>query len=650
MTGNEVRDLGYLAWKDPYAWMEQMKGKRWKDLLAHEKHNFNKLAKQVIHPSKQIQQEITDVYQYLELPPYLIGGGSVQITYTESKEIKWSWVCNPSKQIICNDIDVVGDHAWCVVEDDNHSYKNKIVCMNAKGKVLWIKNQVSSQVAVIGDLCYYVMVTDYFNTVEIRACNAKTGKNERILYREPSKERDLTLLKETNRTLYFQNSSTTDSKLFRINGYSVIQLYKNSMFQLPVGYMPDGYMPDGYIPDGYIQTDCVFTRQTTTSKWIAKGEPICDWILPQGEIQYVSLQSGHILTIFEGSRTIWFCAPHKKPSSIFTIKAGEITPLPWSDWENNQVISYIIESPFSIPYMIHIIGNTIVNHSNSSDHIKRPIRFHKLEVHQFHTSSKDGTKVPYILIKQANIRPKALLVYVYGAYGDPSLIEWPYKKWYPLLSRKWAIVYALVRGGGDSNMKWAEAGRKQNRHLSVDDYEVVIRDSQRILKINARRTVIYGRSAGGVPVGAMVSRYPDGTLMGASYTEVPYVDVLRTSSNPSLPLTVEEYKEFGNPYDIMNFKELLSVSPINTLPADGAPGVFVLTRVGLLDRQVYAYESFKWIQKLRGNMNELGYDPKGKYVIFDEDEVHTYQMKHYIPTHALDLAILDAHVSGTLFI
>jgi len=335
---------------------------------------------------------------------------------------------------------------------------------------------------------------------------------------------------------------------------------------------------------------------------------------------------------------------------VFTIKAGEITPLPWSEWENNPVASYMVESPFSIPYMIHINGNSIVNHTNLSNRIERPVPFRKLEVHRFHTPSKDRTKVPYILIKQANIRPKALLVYVYGAYGDASLIEWPYKKWYPLLSRGWAIVYALVRGGGDCNMKWAEAGRKQNRHVSIDDYEAVIRDSQHMLNITARHTVIYGRSAGGVPVGAMVSRYPDGTLMGASYTEVPYVDVLRTSSNPSLPLTVEEYKEFGNPYNIMNFKELLVVSPINTLPADGAPGVFVLTRVGLLDRQVYAYESFKWIQKLRGNGNEIGLDPKGKYVIFDKDEAHSYQIKDYIPTHALDLAILDAWVSGKLSI
>jgi oligopeptidase B len=192
-------------------------------------------------------------------------------------------------------------------------------------------------------------------------------------------------------------------------------------------------------------------------------------------------------------------------------------------------------------------------------------------------------------------------------------------------------------------MKWANAARRDHRHRSIEDYEAVIRDAQLQNKLGPRQTVIYGRSAGGIPVGAVVARHPDGTLVGAAYTEVPYVDVLRTTTNPALPLTVGEYKEFGNPREsILNMKELLSISPINTLPADGAPGVFVLSRVGLLDKQVYAYESFKWIQKLRGNYDTVGIEPKGKYVIFEMGEAHKYGKKRFIPTHASDLAILDS--------
>jgi hypothetical protein len=496
----------------------------------------------------------------------------------------------------------------------------------------------------VGDLCYYIIVTDFFNAIELRACHATTGKNERVVYIEPDKERDLVLWKTSNRTLYLQSVDPTKSSIFRVHGLNVIPLHKSSTFQIPVGHTDEG--------------DCILTRDSTSSPWVAHGKPMSNWILPKQEIEHVALHSGHILTIFEGSHTIWFCAPHKQPKRIFSIKAGEITPLYWSDWEsskspfgtaNGTLESYIVHSPFSIPEVIHIVENKIMDHAMYRNNPKRPIRFKPLEVHRFHTVSADGTKVPYILIKEKGVSIKALVVYVYGAYGSSSFIDWPYKIWYSLLQRRWGIVYALVRGGGDVNAKWANQGRLTNRHHSIDDFEAVIRDAQRITKISPRHTVIYGRSAGGVPVGAMVSRYPDGQLMGAAYTEVPYVDVLRTTTNPALPLTVGEYKEFGNPREhILDFAELLAVSPINTLPADGAPGVFVLSRVGLLDRQVYPYESFKWIQRLRGNTEDVGLTPKGKYVIFDKKEAHVYKKENYIMTHATDMALLDAWVEEQL--
>jgi len=209
----------------------------------------------------------------------------------------------------------------------------------------------------------------------------------------------------------------------------------------------------------------------------------------------------------------------------------------------------------------------------------------------------------------------------------------------------------MVRGGGDIDAAWADAARRENRHVTIDDFEAVIRGSQKRHGLGPAQTVIYGRSAGGVPVGAIVSRYPHGQLVGAAFTEVPYVDVLRTSSNPDLPLTVGEYKEFGNPREnILNGKELLSVSPINTLHSEGAPGVFVMSHVGLLDRQVYAYESFKWIQRLRGTASweERDSDPKGKYVMFEKKEAHQYRPQSSSRFRAMDLAILDAWAEGRL--
>jgi oligopeptidase B len=301
--------------------------------------------------------------------------------------------------------------------------------------------------------------------------------------------------------------------------------------------------------------------------------------------------------------------------------------------------------------MFHLINDKIVRDERRIK-IEYPIDFKPVDVHRFHTKSKDGTSVPYIIIKEKGVKPKAQLIYVYGAYGSSTPIGWPYSQWYPLIKRKWAIVFALVRGGGDIDAGWAELARRENRHLSVDDYEAVIKASKIKLNLDADKTVIFGRSAGGLPVGAIVSRFPDGHLVGAAFTEVPYVDVLRTSSNPDLPLTIGEYDEFGNPLEnILNFKELLSVSPINTLPTDGAPGVFVMSRVGLLDKQVFAYESFKWIQKLRGFASQdesITVDPKMKYVTFERKESHFYRPGKFSRSRGIDLAILDNWVDGKL--
>ena len=284
--------------------------------------------------------------------------------------------------------------------------------------------------------------------------------------------------------------------------------------------------------------------------------------------------------------------------------------------------------------------------------VEHPIRFKPLDVHKLHTTSKDGTKVPFVIVKQKGVKPKAQFIVVYGAYGTITPIDWPYELWYPLLSRKWAVVFAMVRGSGDINEAWGEQARRDNRHVVIDDFEAVIRHSQRRLGLTADKTVIYGRSAGGLSIGAIVSRFPHGELVGAAFTEVPYVDVLRTSSNPRLPLTVGEFKEFGNPKErILNFKELLSVSPINTLPTGGAPGVFVLSRVGLLDKQVFAYESFKWIQRLRGATipdESHPSHPNGKYVTIERNEAHQYSYNNFSKCRARDLAIINEWVDGTL--
>ena len=636
MTGQEVRDLGYIAWKDPLAWMETMKGKRWENMLEREKHHFHELSTQraVERETKKMEQEIKDAQQYLTLDGYTIGGGAVDIIMKGNSDLFWKWSWN-QKQTEMEDIDVLGTTVWYVTKGDNSSYDNQIICEDSTGKQLWKKSGVSSQVAVIHPYCYYVKVLNYFTTIEVCVCDAYTGKEERVLYREKNDEKDLVLYKTANRTLYVKSEDPNGSQLYEIEGMKMKPLYTQSTFQMPLGKGRDG-------------KDCILTKQSMGQGWTPHGTPISEWILPSEEIVWVNVLLGLVMTMYEGSHTIWYCTPRRKPHVIYNIKVGAIEPEGWSQWEHSVQQMCVVKAPFQTPCLITIINNHIVRLDNRH-RIARPIQFPLLEIHKYHAKSKDHTNVPYVVIKEKGVTPKAQIVYVYGAYGSTTPIKWPYQNWYPLLKRGWAIVFALVRGGGDNNAAWADAARRDQRHITVDDFESVIRAAQQKHRLGSDKTVIYGRSAGGVPVGAMVSRYPNGQLMGAAFTEVPYVDVLRTSSNPSLPLTKGEYQEFGNPKEkILNFRELLSVSPINTLPMDGAPGVFVLSHVGLLDKQVYAYESFKWIQKLRGAISEREEQPKGKYLTFERHEAHVYQPKRMPHLRGVDLAILEAWVERTL--
>jgi len=173
------------------------------------------------------------------------------------------------------------------------------------------------------------------------------------------------------------------------------------------------------------------------------------------------------------------------------------------------------------------------------------------------------------------------------------------------MEQGFAIGFAFVRGGGDYNDVWAQEGRVEGKKLGVEDFEACVRGLQRATGLGPSHTCIFGRSAGGYLIGTTILRNPGGELAKYAYTEAPYVDVLQTASNMKLPLTIPEYLEFGDPaHKIFDFETLLRLSPVGGMGAKGAPGVFVLCRAGLNDRQVYAYESVKWMDALRGDRDD----------------------------------------------
>jgi oligopeptidase B len=210
---------------------------------------------------------------------------------------------------------------------------------------------------------------------------------------------------------------------------------------------------------------------------------------------------------------------------------------------------------------------------------------------------------------------------VYGAYGLPTMMSTA--RWKPYLQAGFAVGFACVRGGGDHTESWAAEGQVEGKLLGIADFEASVLAMQKVSGVTAKRTVAYGRSAGGYIVGAAAAK-PQRSFQ-AIYTEVPYVDVLRTASNPALPLTVYEYEEFGNPAaSIADAELLVQISPVDAAitavekDAGAFDDLFVVCRTAQNDKNVYAYESLKWIDVLRSGERKS----EEKLVHVDESSGH----------------------------
>jgi oligopeptidase B len=171
------------------------------------------------------------------------------------------------------------------------------------------------------------------------------------------------------------------------------------------------------------------------------------------------------------------------------------------------------------------------------------------------------------------------------------------------------------------------------------DTAAAIKQVQADVGIPAEGTVFFGRSAGGWLAANIAQAHGD--LVAAVYAEVPYVDVLATTSNPKLPLTQLEYDEFGDPVHRPAERAALArISPVDTVPAGGPTSPLVVVRTGLHDAQVFPYEALKWSRALRA----AGH-PR-VYVGIDHDGGHFAGPDVVLQQRAEDAALLDSAVQG----
>ncbi len=210
--------------------------------------------------------------------------------------------------------------------------------------------------------------------------------------------------------------------------------------------------------------------------------------------------------------------------------------------------------------------------------------------------AEDGTAVPMSIVYRRDQKTthNPLHVYAYGSYGYSLPLGFNSNR-LSLLDRGVVLAYAHIRGGGDMGKPWHDAGRLMQKRNTFTDFVAAVEHLTAHGFGDPARVSIEGGSAGGLLMGAVTNLRPD--LFRAVISHVPFVDVMNTMLDASLPLTVPEYEEWGNPNEPDAFSYMLSYSPYDNLKPGAYPAILVKT--SLNDSQVMYWEPAKYVARLR---------------------------------------------------
>ena len=520
----EIRNLGYIAWKNNLSWIEKQKGPKWDLLVEKENKNFTDSLKGLSIP--KIKNSSEDGIQW---GPWAVSSDPF------SPEQTWSLNSFKCK---CWDFDFSEDMCVAAIQDPKgfERFSVEIYKITNK-KVTHLKTILDSgpTVAILDGIIWFLG-----SDADLRYNSVKSWS--------PS---------EDIKTHYITNDLKENLEIKRGEDGSVY-IIKTDFFKTKFCLIPS---LDRWSDEPHLQS-CIVS-DSLTLPGLDKSDTI----------EGLSFKAGWIVTRSRGIRTLWkMSKDNVKP----------ITHI-WGD------VSYDVRRPFNIsitdirynPYKV-ILPKWLIN--NPKPH-KYPCSYHEHPLPAFVVHPEEFDKA------------KGLLIIAYGAYGTPTHVGSLISRWKTLLDKGWIICSVMVPGSGDDDLKWVRAGQRLNRIQSIDAFKESIEALKEEYGFDKSRVALYGRSAGGLLVSSVCIKNPG--LVGALYLESPYVDILRTITNPSLPLTTLETKEFGSLNSSTNVIATVSWSPMEHIPVGGIPGLFVLARTDTADLEVLPYEVLKFIKRVR---------------------------------------------------
>jgi oligopeptidase B len=266
-------------------------------------------------------------------------------------------------------------------------------------------------------------------------------------------------------------------------------------------------------------------------------------------------------------------------------------------------------SQFRFTYTSLVTPNSVVDYdlARHTWNVRKQAEVRGYDANQYRSerlfvAAPDGARIPISLVYRSPLQlngSRPLMLSGYGAYGlsyDPVFSP----NTLSLLDRGFVVAIAHVRGGEELGREWYEGGRRFNKRRSFTDFIAAAEHLIAEGYTSPERLVISGGSAGGLLIGAVVNLRPE--LFRVVLAEVPFVDVVNTMLDASLPLTVIEYDEWGNPEDPEAYTYIRSYSPYDNVSPKAYP--HMLVTAGLNDPRVAYWEPAKWTAKLRATKTD----------------------------------------------
>ena len=593
---NPIRDLGYLAWSNDLAWMEGQSGNRWLGAIKKENSRFTRAIRPLEPLVRRFKKDLEDPKdgkaniwkwkgwtieksEYSPIETWSLKGFSVK-----------AWDADANS----------GFFAAAVPVEGGYERFNLNIYSIKPMKLIKTIEKVGPFVAFINKdtLAYLGSSADHrYDSLHIVSLDDMV---DTLLYEltDSPKIHNLELRRAEDGSIYVIKSDFVTEELGIVSKDHVNWVTKASKIIV--------LAHDTWIKDG------------KTSLGLPIQTPSTDYL------EAISLKAGWAITLSHGIRTLWRLGSKDYKTKAMVYVWGEIH---YDVRDPDRLCVYDMRYE---PYTIHTTLN-----------LKSDWKLTKTESHPYVCAYYNAVAPTFVVTgQQFSGSAKGLLVTAYGAYGTPTKIGRLVQRWRPLLNAGWAIASVTVPGSGDHDLTWRFQGQAKGRKLAIDTLCATVKDLQEELGVGPAQTALYGRSAGGLLVSATLNVCKG--LVGAIYMESPYVDTLRTITNPKLPLTVLETKEFGigtNPASVISTG---AWSPMEHIPSEGYPDIFVVARTDAADLEVYPYEVLKYITRVRGQGPKRSGQPKLLYISADKGHFTTDQ-----ETRAEDLALLDNWLSET---